>query len=112
MLKLSDNIMSLGLVLVFSFQLPYLSGCESKSNEKVVVGKKKTAVCRSCHGEYGDAVDPIPKLAGQNKQYLLGAMKAYADGRRDHPSMKSFVAGLNEQDLEDIATFYSKNRAR
>ena len=112
MLKLSDNIISFGLILIFAFQAPFLSGCESKSNGKVMVGKKKTAVCRSCHGEYGDAVDPIPKLAGQNKQYLVGAMKAYANGRRNHPSMKSFVAGLNEQDLEDIATFYSKKRDR
>ena len=103
-----------GLLLVIPYQAALLSGCESKSTaKKDVVGKKKTAVCRGCHGEYGDTNKPeMPKLAGQNKQYLIDAMKAYADGRRDNPSMKSFVAGLKEQDIEDIATFFSKSPAR
>jgi cytochrome c553 len=72
-----------------------------------------TAACFSCHGKNGVAQSPMmPKLAGQNRLYLIDAMKSYADGRRDHPTMKSFVAGLTEQEMEDIASFYASQRPR
>ena len=90
-----------------------VSGCKNGQDTKASPGEKKTAACFSCHGKNGIPKSPnMPKLAGQNRVYLIDAMKSYADGRRDHPLMKSFVTGLSEQDLEDIASFYASQRPR
>ncbi len=74
---------------------------------------QKAVVCLSCHGADGNGPDPaLPKLANQNPAYLMDAMKSYADGRRNHEAMKTFVAGLSEADIQDIAAFYSSQQAR
>ena len=90
-----------------------VSGCTSERDAESSSGEKMTAACFSCHGKNGATQSPMmPKLAGQNRLYLIKAMKSYADGRRDHPTMKSFVAGLTEQEMEDIASFYASQRPR
>ena len=46
-------------------------------------GKAASALCAGCHGEQGVSVNPAwPSLAGQDAQYLAGAIKAYKDGSR------------------------------
>jgi DmsE family decaheme c-type cytochrome len=46
-------------------------------------GRAATALCAGCHGERGVSVYPgWPSLAGQDAQYLAGAIKAYQDGSR------------------------------
>ncbi|GAB6067690.1 cytochrome c [Methylothermus subterraneus] len=70
-------------------------------------GKAKTAVCAGCHGQDGIATNPAyPNLAGQNAQYLIAAMKAYKDGSRNNPIMKSMVEALSDADLENVAAYY------
>jgi cytochrome c553 len=76
-------------------------------------GEKKAAACADCHGVDGNSVTPTnPKLAGQHALYLVNAMKAYADGRRNHAAMTAFVQPLNMQDLEDIAAFYATQQPK
>ena len=51
-----------------------------------------------------------PKIAGQNVQYLESSMKAYKAGERtggQAASMKPMVAGLNDQDIANLAAFYA-----
>jgi|TARA_B100000315_G_C14579027_1_gene589469 cytochrome c553 len=91
-----------------------ISGCsESPGKPKSVAGpgQEKAVVCMSCHGATGNDHSPgTPKLAGQDYEYLVDSMKAYADGRRTHELMKTFVAGLTDEDLADLAGFYSANK--
>ena len=47
-------------------------------------GRAATALCAGCHGERGISVYPgWPSLAGQDAQYLAGAIKAYKNGSRN-----------------------------
>jgi len=47
-------------------------------------GKTASALCAGCHGEQGASVYAgWPSLAGQDAQYLAGAIKAYKDGSRN-----------------------------
>jgi cytochrome c553 len=51
-----------------------------------------------------------PKLAGQNKDYLISAMKAYRDGKRNDSMaimMAAQMMSLSDSDIEELATFYS-----
>jgi cytochrome c553 len=72
-------------------------------------GKEKVAVCTACHGEAGISPAPNwPNLAGQHKDYLVHSIKQYRDGGRADPVMMGQVVNLTDQDIKDIAAFYSK----
>lgn len=71
-------------------------------------GKAKAAVCGACHGADGNSAAPtFPKLAGQNVNYLLKQMHAIKSGERKVPQMAGLLDGKSEQDLEDIAAYFS-----
>ncbi len=75
-------------------------------------GKKKISMCVGCHGipNYKTAFPKtyrVPKIAGQNSGYLVSALKAYRDGQRSHPSMQAVAGSMTDQDMADVAVFYS-----
>lgn len=73
-------------------------------------GLEISAVCQSCHGIDGNLslLDDYPKLGGQHYDYLVHALKAYRSGDRNHAIMSGFAAGLSDQDIEDLAAWYSR----
>lgn len=71
-------------------------------------GKAKSAVCAACHGANGVSAAPIwPNLAGQKEAYLAKQIKAFKEGTRQDPSMAPMVANLSDQDIEDLAAYFS-----
>jgi len=71
-------------------------------------GKAKAAACFACHGTDGNSIDPqYPRLAGQYNLYLQQVLHEYKDGGRDNAIMKGMVATLSDQDIEDVATYFS-----
>lgn len=85
----------------------------------VEAGSKKVAMCIGCHGIEGyktafPAVYRVPMISGQYAKYIENALKAYAQGKRKHPSMVGIAGSLSDQDIADIAVFYEaqgKNRS-
>ena len=52
-----------------------------------------------------------PKIGGQSREYLVGAMKAYRDGRRQGTYaelMKQIAADLSDSEIADVADYVSK----
>lgn len=71
-------------------------------------GKAKSATCVACHGPEGISNNPLwPNLAGQQDQYLIKQMKAFRDGKREDPLMSPMAAGLSDDDIENLAAYYS-----
>jgi len=71
-------------------------------------GAGKVALCETCHGPAGNSLIPAnPKLAGQNATYLIKQLSDYKSGARQDPTMSAMVAALSEQDIQDIAAYYS-----
>jgi len=71
-------------------------------------GQSKAAVCSGCHGADGNSMIPsFPKLAGQGEVYLLNQLKDIRDDVRNVPQMTGVLTGLSDQDLADIAAYYS-----
>lgn len=71
-------------------------------------GKAKSESCNSCHGMNGKSTNPnYPNLAGQKQNYLIKAIKDYRDGNRKDPMMAGMVGSLSDQDIENLAAFYS-----
>jgi len=76
-------------------------------------GKTKSANCTACHGVDGNSVNPEwPKLAGQHEGYLVKQLSYFSDGERDNSTMKGMVAGLSEQDQEDLAAYYASQTVK
>ena len=77
-------------------------------------GRLKNSMCAGCHGIPGwrtayPSVYSVPKLGGQHAEYIVAALKEYKSGNRSHPSMKGIVAGLSDQDMEDLAAYYASS---
>lgn len=75
-------------------------------------GKAASATCAACHGADGNSTIPTnPKLAGQYESYLVHALKAYRSGDRKNAIMSGFAAGLSDQDIEDLAAYFSSQES-
>lgn len=74
-------------------------------------GEGKIAACAACHGKNGMASAAIyPNLAGQSATYLASALKAYREGDRKggmSAMMSPQAANLSDEDIADIAAYYS-----
>jgi cytochrome c553 len=46
-------------------------------------------------------------IAGQNAKYIVSALTQYKKGDRKHPTMRAVATSLSEQDMADLAAFYS-----
>ena len=89
-----------------------LLAAPSYADGDAAAGKNKTQMCAGCHGMDGfrtayPETYHVPKLGGQNAGYIVNALKAYKAGDRQHPTMKAIAATLSEQDMADLAAYYS-----
>lgn len=76
-------------------------------------GKAKSATCAACHAADGNSAIPAnPKIAGQSEAYLLKQLMEFKSKKRDNAVMYGMVAGLSDQDMEDLAAYYSSNTAK
>ena len=72
-------------------------------------GETKAALCVACHGPAGNSVNPEwPKLAGQHAGYTAKQIREFKAGvTRSNALMAPMIAGLSDQDIEDIAAYYA-----
>ena len=64
--------------------------------------------CAHCHGTDGNSSSGLyPSLAGQTKQYLYKQLKDFKEGRRTNSMMTPSVAVLSDQDMQELADYYS-----
>lgn len=71
-------------------------------------GQRKSAVCHACHGATGTSLQPIyPNIGGQHQDYLVKSLKGFRDGSRANAIMSGFATNLSDQDIEDLAAWYS-----
>jgi len=95
------------IAVSMSIALLNMSGIAQAAGN-IDAGQAKSGSCISCHGENGNSEMPLfPKLAAQNEGYLVKQMQAFKDGTRKDSSMSAMVSGLTDQDMQDIAAFYS-----
>lgn len=88
-----------------------LAAHASTPNGDAEAGARKNALCIGCHGIVGfktgfPEVYRVPKLHGQNAQYIANALSAYKRGERSHPSMRAIAETLTEQDMADLGAYF------
>ena len=93
--------------LAASAQAPAAKGDAAAGKGKAV------AICSGCHGVPGvraayPSVYNVPRLGGQNAEYIVSALRAYRAGDRYNQTMKGLASALTEKDIVDIAAYYGQ----
>lgn len=74
-------------------------------------GRITAYTCTGCHGIPGYSnVYPtynVPRIGGQNYEYLVVALKAYRDGKRRHSTMELQARALSDQEIADVAAYFA-----
>lgn len=74
-------------------------------------GQAKAVVCGACHGVDGNSVNPEwPRLAGQQASYIAQQLASFKAGTRVNPIMSPNAMALSEQDMADLAAYFSSQR--
>jgi len=109
------------LTMKTSIALLALAGLAGTATAADIVGDAKRAqhkveMCIGCHGIKGGyktaypEVYPVPMIGGQSAKYIEAALRAYKKGERNHPSMRGISASLTDEDIADLAAYYSQQK--
>ncbi|MCJ0762088.1 c-type cytochrome [Variovorax terrae] len=110
--KLLTTMFAFAVASVTAVYAPSSLAQEIKGDAKA--GEKKIAMCIGCHGIVGyqasfPEVYKVPKISGQGAKYIVAALNAYKAGERKHPTMRGIADSLSDQDMADVAAYYSAN---
>ena len=76
-------------------------------------GAKKSQTCAACHGADGNSINPVwPSLAGQHAEYILKQLQDFKNGKRENAQMSPMAANLGEQDMLDLAAYFSSQKIK
>ncbi|WP_049622613.1 c-type cytochrome [Frateuria defendens] len=97
------------LGLIAAAALAVAGGAHAEGDK--AAGRKLVYTCNGCHGVVGYEnvypSYPVPKIAGQNAQYITAALHGYKTGERKHPTMNAQAESLSDKDIADIAAYLS-----
>ena len=108
------RLLSLGMLAIISTTALADGDAAAPLVGNAKAGKGKTAMCQGCHGQPGwrtafPEVYSVPKLGGQNPNYIVAALKEYKAAERANSTMQAIAAGLSDQDMADLAAYYSSD---
>jgi len=114
--ELTDTMTRITLLaaLAVAALVPALAGAQAPAPAgDPMKGAQKVQMCQGCHGILGwrtayPEVYRVPKIGGQHPAYIMAALKEYRSGQRSHPSMDAIAASLTDQDIADVAAYYSQ----
>ena len=86
--------------------------CSVAVAQDAAAGAKKAQMCTGCHNIPGyqasfPEIHKVPMIAGQSAGYIVAALTAYQKDERKHPTKKGIAVTLSEQDMADLAAYYS-----
>jgi len=107
--------LSVAVLGALSFAVLSLEAHAADAAGDATAGSKKNSMCIGCHGIEGyktafPEVYDVPKIGGQHADYIVSALQAYKTGNRKHPSMRGIAAQLSDQDMKDLAAYYSAQK--
>ena len=74
----------------------------------VAAGRARSIPCLACHGAEGVSDHYLwPNIAGQGEGYLVKQMRDFRDGARQDPWMSPMARNLSDQDIADLAAYFS-----
>ncbi len=106
-----NKLLSSLSVLVVACATTFAANAQEVKGD-AAAGEKKIAMCIGCHGIKGyqasfPEIHKVPMISGQGAAYITSALNAYKKGERRHPTMRGIADSLTEQDIADVAAYYS-----
>jgi cytochrome c553 len=75
--------------------------------------RELTDKCDRCHGAGVEVPGmPVPRIAGQDRDYLMMALRAYRDDRRESTTMHKMSLPYGDSIIEAIASYYAAQPAK
>jgi cytochrome c553 len=75
-------------------------------------GETKAATCLACHGPAGNSTQAnTPSLAAQPPLYVFYQLLQFREKRRSDPLMSPMAANLTDRDMQDLAAYFSAQKA-
>lgn len=79
-------------------------------------GQASAAICMACHQADGNGMnipggESWPRLAGLDANYIYKQLKEFKNGTRVNASMLPFATMLDDQQMKDLAVYYSQQKA-
>ena len=100
-----------GYLLAASLVLGLTPALAAADEAAIERGRTLAGTCLGCHGvpSYTNVYPTyhVPKLGGQHAEYIVAALKAYQSGERSHATMRAHSVRLSEEQIRDIATYFS-----
>jgi len=94
--------------MAFSITFAGIAHADDAATKAITIANE---VCAGCHGVDGNSLVPtFPKLAGQQKVYLLRELTDYKSGKRVSEIMAPFMESLTLEDLPHLAAYYAKQK--
>lgn len=105
------RILSVLLTAAFAIALPAQLQAEDKAKADFSQQElqAKIAYCKTCHGVSGQGFRgsfPMPRLAGQQPEYLTNQLQAFIDRRRTNPVMFNVAHVLSPAMLKALAEHF------
>lgn len=106
---LSDPLIH-GIALYYAAQLPVPG--TPRDPAEMAAGKKifqegiaGVPPCQSCHGEHAEGMGPIPRLAGQHRDYLVEQLQNFASNARANEIMHANSKPLTRDEILAVTTY-------
>jgi sulfide dehydrogenase cytochrome subunit len=78
----------------------------------IAAGARLAASCAACHGTQGATVGTsLRPLAGQPREALLQALKAYKSGERAGTIMPQLAKGYSDEQLQELSAYFAAQSA-
>ncbi len=87
---------------------------KSKAAEKgQTIVQELTDKCERCHGATVDnPAMVVPKISGQDRDYLIMALRAYRDDKRESTTMHKMSLPYSDSIIESVASSYASQPAK
>ena len=96
-------------VALVPFSAILLATASAGAGDATAGKAKAQAMCQTCHGMDGIATIPMAaNLSGQQEGYLIAQLEAYRVGKRQHEQMSIIASSLSDDDIENLAAWYSR----
>lgn len=112
--SLRMSSLSLGLLGALAFGLVACTNLDKSrdaGNPNVSGKTLAVQVCSACHGVTGESNSPMfPKLAGQQKQYLIAQLSDFKGHLRTNPDGAAYMWGfvnLSSSQIDQLADYFS-----
>lgn len=69
--------------------------------------------CERCHGAVVDnPAMAVPKINGQDRDYLIMALRAYRDDKRESTTMHKMSLPYSDTIIESVASYYANQPSK